>query len=189
MEGARKGSPANSTAGGCPASLLLHPAIKIYSLKLPVHFFRPVWVKFGSDDFLRVLYSFFLPFLIRKAMWQLDVTAKAMLSVQCSSAIRRLFLALPPATFKSLIPAVSTDSDFPVQPSFFSCRLSQQTLPQMPEKESLCLKGNHSLQPSDCSPVRERLLSSGRPNNNSEGVNIKALFQTIIPKTLLQVSQ
>lgn len=57
-------------------------------------------------------------------MWQLDGPAKAMLSVQCSSAIRRLLLALPPAIFKSLIPAVSTDSGFPVQPppSHIVCR-------------------------------------------------------------------
>lgn len=123
MEGARKESLANSADGGCPASLLLQPAIKIYSVKLLVYFFRPVWVKFDSDDSLRVLYSFFLPFLTQEGMWQFDVTAKTMLSVECSSAIRRLFLALPPAIFKSLTPAVSTDSGSPLQPPFFSCRL------------------------------------------------------------------
>lgn len=41
MEGARKESLANSADGGCPASLLLQPAIKIYSVKLLVYFFRP----------------------------------------------------------------------------------------------------------------------------------------------------
>lgn len=35
-------SPANPTAGGCPASLLLQSAIKIHSAKLLVRFFTCV---------------------------------------------------------------------------------------------------------------------------------------------------
>lgn len=45
-----------------------------------------------------------------------------------------------------------------------------QTLPQVPEKGSLCLKGNLSLQPSDCS--RNKPLA-GETSILSEGVNIK----------------
>lgn len=153
LETARLPSCCSSTCLG-----LVLPSLKMPSVTPLLYFIRPVWGKFNPDDFLRVLSLLALAFPNQKG----DVAAKARLSIQWGSPIRRLLLPFPSAIFKSLIPAVFTDSGFLVQPPFFWHWMLQQTLLQRPGNRARCLQGNQSLQHPDCS--RSKALPSQKLN-------------------------
>lgn len=132
-------------------------------MKLLVPFFRPVWVKFDSDN-LRVLSLLLLAFPNQKG----DVAVGCNSFLNSAAQQLEDYSWLYPLQFLSLSSLLSLQ----IQASQFNLpySLSQQTLPQRLEKRFLCLKGNHSLQPSDCSQSKPL---AGQTLILSEGVDIK----------------
>lgn len=142
MEGTRKESPANSAAGGCTASLLLQPAIKIYSVKLLSALFQTcvsqVWLKI---TFSETFTSSCLSWPERGCgSWRLQLKLCFLYSAaQQLEDYSWLYLL----QFLSLLFCCLYRFRLPSSIS----HLLIQTLPQVPQKGSLCLKRNHSLQP------------------------------------------